>query len=75
MREKGPQSREALDPKSSMPAWRQTGIFGYVGATFSGVGLAYITQEFGWEGMFKSCIIAALCCLILVMMTWKKEKR
>ena len=72
---KGPQSREALDPKSSVPAWRQTGIFGYVGATFSGAGLAYITQEFGWEGMFKSCIIAALCCLILVMMTWKKEKR
>lgn len=52
-----------------------TGFFGYVGATFSGVGLAYITQEYGWGGMFGSCIVASICCLLLVMLTWKKEMR
>lgn len=52
-----------------------TGFFGYIGATFSGVGLAYITQEYGWGGMFGSCIVASFCCLFLVMLTWKKEMR
>lgn len=52
-----------------------TGFFGYVGATFSGIGLAYITQEYGWGGMFGSCIVASICCLFLVMLTWKKEMR
>lgn len=52
-----------------------TGFFGYVGATFSGIGLAFITQEYGWGGMFGSCIVASICCLLLVMLTWKKEMR
>lgn len=51
-----------------------TGFFGYVGATFSGIGLAYITQEFGWKGMYGTCALASICCIILVMFTWKKEK-
>jgi len=51
-----------------------TGFFGYVGATFSGVGLAFITQEFGWKGLYATCVLSAVFCIILVMMTWKKER-
>ncbi|WP_299557301.1 MFS transporter [Seonamhaeicola sp.] len=51
-----------------------TGIFGYVGATFSGVGLAYITDTLGWFAMYASCAIASILCLLLVITTWKKER-
>lgn len=51
-----------------------TGFFGYVGATFSGVGLAYITQVFGWKGMYATCAVSAILCILLVMMTWKRER-
>jgi len=51
-----------------------TGFFGYVGATFSGIGLAYITQEFGWSGMYFTCGLSTLICIVLILFTWKKEK-
>lgn len=51
-----------------------TGLFGYIGATFSGIGLAFITQTFGWGGMYTSCIISCLLAGILISFTWKKEK-
>lgn len=50
------------------------GLFGYAGATFSGIGLAVITQKFGWEGMFISCIISCFLAGIMVAFTWKREK-
>lgn len=50
-----------------------TGFFGYVGATFSGVGLAYIIQSYGWIGMYVSCIVSAVLCIFLVLLTWRKE--
>jgi len=52
-----------------------TGFFGYVGATFSGVGLAFITQEFGWIGMYGTCAASAIICIFLVLLTWKQERR
>jgi sugar phosphate permease len=51
-----------------------TGFFGYVGATFSGVGLAYITESFGWMAMYGVCVLSAILCLILVLLTYNKEK-
>ena len=51
-----------------------TGLFGYVGATLSGVGLAYITASFGWMAMYGVCVVSSILCLILVLMTYKKEK-
>jgi sugar phosphate permease len=51
-----------------------TGFFGYVGATFSGVGLAYITEFFGWFEMYLTCVVSAVYYIILVLITWKKEK-
>ena len=51
-----------------------TGFFGYVGATFSGIGLAYITESFGWIAMYGTCALSSIFCLILVLMTYKKEK-
>jgi len=51
-----------------------TGFFGYVGATFSGIGLAYITEKFGWLGMYSTCVLSSILCIVLVLMTWKKER-
>ena len=55
-------------------AFGMTGFFGYVGATFSGVGLPYITESFGWFALYLNCANSAVLCIILVLMTWKKEK-
>jgi sugar phosphate permease len=51
-----------------------TGFFGYVGATFSGVGLAYITESFGWMAMYGACALSAILCLLFMLMTYNKEK-
>ena len=50
------------------------GLFGYIGATFSGIGLALTIQYFGWGGMYGICVLSCLIAGILVAMTWKKEK-
>ena len=69
----GVQASRVTVKEAISAACGMTGFFGYVGATFSGIGLAYIIQEFGWKGMYATCAIASVCCIVLVMMTWKKE--
>ena len=69
----GVQASRVTVKEAISAACGMTGFFGYVGATFSGIGLAYIIQEFGWRGMYATCAIASVCCIVLVMMTWKKE--
>lgn len=51
-----------------------TGLFGYIGATFSGIGLAFITQKYGWGGMYTTCIISCVIAGVLISFTWSKEK-
>lgn len=50
------------------------GLFSYIGAALSGVGLAYITKHFGWGAMYGSCVASCVITAILVSFTWKKEK-
>lgn len=61
--------KEAISASCGM-----TGLFGYIGAAFSGVGLAFITETYGWFGMYLTCAISAVLCIILVLMTYSKEK-
>jgi sugar phosphate permease len=70
----GVQTSRVTVKEAISAACGMTGFFGYVGATFSGIGLAYITEKFGWFGMYFTCAISAILCIILVLMTWKKEK-
>jgi sugar phosphate permease len=50
------------------------GIFSYVGAAISGIGLAYITKHFGWGGMYGTCVASCGITAILISFTWNKEK-
>lgn len=50
------------------------GLFGYIGATFSGLGLAIIIKNYGWGGMYGTCIAACGIAAVLISFTWKKEK-
>lgn len=70
----GVQTSRVTVKEAVSAACGMTGLFGYIGATFSGIGLAYITEIAGWFGMFFSCALSALLCILLVVMTWEKEK-
>jgi len=70
----GVQASRVTVKQAISAACGMTGFFGYVGATFSGIGLAYITESFGWMAMYGVCALSSVLCLILVLMTYKKEK-
>jgi sugar phosphate permease len=70
----GVQTSRVTVKEAISAAYGMTGFFGYVGATFSDLSLAYITTVFGWFGIYLTCAISAIFCIILVLMTWKKEK-
>ena len=59
--------------KAASTACGFSGMFGYIGAAISGVGLAYITKHYGWQGMYNACIVSCLLAAVLVSFTWKKE--
>ncbi len=50
-----------------------TGMFGYFGAMLSSKGAAYISQSYGWKGVYVSCIISCFIAMALIATTWKKE--
>nr|HPQ81827.1 MFS transporter [bacterium] len=50
-----------------------SGLFGYIGAIISGVGLAFVTENFGWAAMYGVCIASCFVAAFLVALTWKKE--
>ena len=50
-----------------------TGMFGYFGAMLSSKGAAYISQSYGWKGVYISCIISCFIAMALIATTWKKE--
>jgi len=64
-----------ITPKQSVSAaCGLSGLFGYIGAIISGVGLAFVTDRFGWAAMYGVCIASCFIAAILVSLTWKKEK-
>ncbi len=70
----GVQTSRVTVKQAISAACGMTGFFGYVGATFSGIGLAYITESFGWMAMYGVCALSSVFCLVLVLMTYKKER-
>ena len=48
-------------------------MFGYVGAAISGVGLGYITDNYGWAAMYGACIAACVLAGLFTAFTWNKE--
>ncbi|MBT6715965.1 MAG: MFS transporter [Elusimicrobiaceae bacterium] len=61
--------KEAVATACGLSGW-----FGYIGAAFSGVGLAYITKVYGWGGMYGACMISCVIAGGLMAITWNKEK-
>jgi len=50
-----------------------TGMFGYIGASLSGVGAAWLIEKFGWHGTFISCGIFCAVAILFIATTWRKE--
>lgn len=61
-------------PEAVSAACGFAGMFGYVGAALSGVGLAYVTEHWGWAGMYGVCIASCFIAAGLIATTWKREK-
>ncbi|MDR1150181.1 MAG: MFS transporter [Clostridiales bacterium] len=49
------------------------GLFGYLGSILSNLGVAWLTENFGWKSVFSSCILASIIAALLVMLTYKSE--
>jgi len=61
--------KEAVATACGLSGW-----FGYIGAAISGVGLAWVTENYGWGGMYASCILSCIIAAGLMAITWNKEK-
>ncbi|NLO91813.1 MAG: MFS transporter [Elusimicrobia bacterium] len=70
----GVQASRITAPEAVSAACGFIGLFGYLGAMLSGSGLAYITNRFGWGGMFGFCIAGCFLAMFLTACTWNMEK-
>ncbi len=70
----GVQVSRITAPQAVSAACGLTGLFGYIGAMLSGVGLAAITDAAGWAAMFGTCIISCGIAALLVSLTWRAER-
>jgi sugar phosphate permease len=52
-----------------------TGLWGYVGATLSGVGIGWAADEYGWEGAFAFIILSGFLSACCFAATWKADTR
>lgn len=52
-----------------------TGVFGYLGASVSGVGVGYIVDVWGWSGGFMFFITSALLGMFFFALTWTKKAK
>lgn len=51
------------------------GVFGYLGASASGVGIGYIVDSWGWSGGFIFFIGSALLGMLFFGLTWNQRAR
>lgn len=51
-----------------------SGLFGYMGAIISGVGLGYVTETFGWGAMYGVCVVSCMIAAFFVALTGAAEK-
>ena len=69
----GVQASRVTVQESVSAACGFTGMFGYFGAMLSSKGAAYISTNYGWKGVYISCIFACIIAMIFISTTWKKE--
>lgn len=69
----GVQASRVTVQESVSAACGFTGMFGYFGAMLSSKGAAYISTNYGWKGVYISCIFACIIAMICISTTWKKE--
>jgi len=61
--------------KSAATAAGFTGLWGYVGATLSGVGVGWAADRFGWAGAFSFIIGSGILSAIFFGLTWNAKPR
>jgi phosphoglycerate transporter family protein len=59
--------------KAAATAVGLTGLFGYIGAAISGVGIGYTKQHYGWEAVLYIFLISAAIGTFLLAFTWNKR--
>ncbi|MDR0724109.1 MAG: MFS transporter [Endomicrobium sp.] len=69
----GVQASRVTVQESVSAACGFTGMFGYLGASLSGVGAAYLVEKWSWQGVFIACVISCAISMFFVALTWKKE--
>lgn len=69
----GVQASRVTVQESVSAACGFTGMFGYFGAMLSSKGAAYISVNYGWKGVYISCIFACVIAMACIATTWKKE--
>lgn len=69
----GVQASRVTVQESVSAACGFTGMFGYFGAMLSSKGAAYISVNYGWKGVYVSCVVACVIAMICISTTWKKE--
>ena len=69
----GVQASRVTVQESVSAACGFTGMFGYFGAMISSKGAAYISTNYGWKGVYVSCIFACFIAMACIATTWKKE--
>lgn len=69
----GVQTSRIVTQESVSAACGFTGMFGYFGAMLSSSGAAFIIKNYGWKGVFISCIFACIIAGMLIATTWRKE--
>jgi sugar phosphate permease len=57
--------------RSAASASGFTGFWGYVGATFSGVGIGWAAEHYGWKGAFMLIMISGFLSACFFALTWK----
>ena len=50
-----------------------TGVFGYIGGAFSGVGIGEVADHFGWEAAFGVFAFSALAGSLFFALTWNEK--
>ena len=69
----GVQASRVTVQESVSAACGFTGMFGYFGAMLSSKGAAFISVNYGWKGVYVSCIFACMIAMACIATTWKKE--
>jgi sugar phosphate permease len=69
----GVQTSRLTSQESVSAACGFTGMFGYIGGSVSGFGVALVVKKYGWDGFFVSCIVSCIIAMFFIALTWKKE--